>query len=245
MDDLDACFHTFGNPEYWYEEASGYGDALTWTHAVDSADPDNYGIWELIFDEAGVYQVEVYVAAFAQSQESVYLLTDGEAEVEIPVDQSAGGDWVDLGEYDFKAGAHGQQIRLNDNTGEPFAEMRSLVFDAIRLTRVDAPGTTTGGTDSQGTDSQGTDSQGTGSGGASDSGTTGAETGPGGSASAGSDGGDDDSASASDGETGRVTDQYEEAGGCSCSSDPRSGPIAFFGLLLLLGLRRRSSESHF
>ncbi len=248
IDDIDACFHTFGNADYWYDEASGYGDALIWTHAVDSANPDNYGIWELIFDEAGVYQVEVYVAAFAQSQKSVYLLTDADSEIELAVDQSAGGEWVDLGEYEFQAGAHGQQVRLNDNTGEPFAEMRSLVFDAIRLTRVDAPGTTTGGTDSGGTDSEGTDSEGTDSGGTDSEGTdsggtdSGAETGAAGSESAGSSGGDDASDSASAGESG-VTDSPEESDACACSSDPRPGSSVFLGLVVLLGRRRRSAEN--
>ncbi|MCA9661622.1 MAG: MYXO-CTERM sorting domain-containing protein [Myxococcales bacterium] len=264
IDDADACFHAHGNPDYWYDNASGWDGALTWTHAIDAAAPDNFAVWELNFDEAGSYRVEVYIDGFGQSQESAYLITHQDGEAEVPVDQSAGGGWVEVGDYDFKAGGYGQQVRLNDNTGEPFSEKRQLVFDAIRLTRLDAPMTTsdgsdsgtTGGSDSGttgGSDSSGgsdsasatSSDSGSASGGSSDSGSA---SGGSASASGGTEGGSSDGASdsgpSSASATGGLDDDFDE-GGCACRAAPADAP-APLGLLLVAGLglvrrRRRST----
>jgi hypothetical protein len=67
------------------------------------------------------------------------------------IDQTAADGWQVLGEIDFAAGGE-QWVHLGDNTGEATAAAAQLVFDAVRLTRVDAapptmtpPPTTTGG----------------------------------------------------------------------------------------------------
>jgi MYXO-CTERM domain-containing protein len=240
IDDADACFHAHGNPDYWYDNASGWDGALTWTHAIDSADPDNFAVWELNFDEAGSYRVEVYIDDFGQSQASAYRITHQDGEAEVPVDQSAGGGWVEVGDYDFKAGGYGQQVRLNDNTGEPFADKRQLVFDAIRLTRLDAPMTTGDGTESSTGSSGGPDSA---SATASDSGTSGGSATDGGGTEGGSSDGASGSGTSSASATSGLDDDAIDEGGCACRAAPADAPAPLALLLVGLGLIRRRRRS--
>ena len=150
IDDPDACFHRFGNQQYWYEADLGWQDHLWWTHAVEAPAPDDHVIWELHFAEAGTYRAEVYIAGpQASAEKTVYDVTHAGGEDSIPLDQSAHDGWAELGEFTFQAGGHGQQVRLVDNTGEPFSQKHQIVFDALRLTRTDAPATT-GDTSSSG-----------------------------------------------------------------------------------------------
>src|SRR5690606_19938606 len=111
--------------------------SLRWTHTTDSMIVDNYGIWSLAFAEAGQYRVEAYVEpGSADTQQAAYQVTHaGGTDVPV-VDQSGGGGWTLVGDYAFAAGG-GQSVRLDDNTGEPYASMTRIVFDALRFTRLD------------------------------------------------------------------------------------------------------------
>jgi MYXO-CTERM domain-containing protein len=137
VDESELCFSRGGDPTYWNAEGAGWESSLVWTHTTDAADADNHGIWALAFDEAGEYRLEVYTdAGFAQAQQASYTIThDGSTEAVI-LDQSEADGWRELGSFRFGAGG-GQQVRLDDNTGEPFTLRRQIVFDAIRLTRLD------------------------------------------------------------------------------------------------------------
>jgi len=140
IDDGDACFQSGGPQAYMrHVTDSGEDGDLYWTHATEDATEANFGQWNLFFAEAGHYRVEVYTAAtYAQSKQATYVVhTD--ADHDATIDQSAADGWQTLGDFDFAAGGH-QYIHLGDNTGEPLADNVQLVFDAVRVTRLDTPG---------------------------------------------------------------------------------------------------------
>ncbi|CAN5388302.1 hypothetical protein BH11MYX1_BH11MYX1_01460 [soil metagenome] len=153
VDDSDACFEG-GGPATYLREATDAGEkgGLTWTHATADATEYNYGTWNLYLATAGRYKLEVYTApAYAQSKHATYVVHAGDptshvAEQSAVVDQSAADGWQTVGEYDFAAGGH-QWIHLGDNTGEIAATNTQLVFDAIRLTPTDGPGSGGSGSD--------------------------------------------------------------------------------------------------
>ncbi|MCA9711965.1 MAG: peptidoglycan DD-metalloendopeptidase family protein, partial [Myxococcales bacterium] len=147
LDDAGPCFLAGGSPEYWYvEEGSGHEGSYHWTHTTDAPNVDDYGVWTLAFAEAGMYRLEVYAEpGSADTQQARYEVVHGGAVDEPVIDQSLGG-WMVLGEYAFDGGG-GQSLRLDDNTGEPYADMVRIVFDGVRLTRLDLP---PGGTESEG-----------------------------------------------------------------------------------------------
>jgi hypothetical protein len=134
IDEVDYCFERFGNPDWWHDSDTGWDGALIYTYATDWADPENYCVWNLDFEQAGDYLLEVYTAApLAESQLAEYQVHhDGVDDAQI-VDQSALDGWRSLGEFSFTAGAD-QWVRLDDNTGEPLADDISIVCDALRVT---------------------------------------------------------------------------------------------------------------
>jgi uncharacterized protein (TIGR03382 family) len=110
-----------------------------WTHATDDTAEANYAHWTLHFAEAGTYRVEVYTAApYAQSHQARYQIRHDGAVDEVVVDQAASDGWQALGDLTFAGGAD-QWVHLGDDTGEPLADSVQLVFDAVRLTRLDGP----------------------------------------------------------------------------------------------------------
>lgn len=141
----ELCFERSGTPAYWHGEAIGHGGTLLWTTATADAAPDNRGRWSLTFEQAGDYALDVYVEpGFASSAQAAYEVAhDGVTEV-VTVDQSAADGFAPLGTFAFAAGG-GQSVLLNDNTGEPLADNRVLVFDALRITRIGGPDPGTGG----------------------------------------------------------------------------------------------------
>ncbi|MGN6106127.1 MAG: golvesin C-terminal-like domain-containing protein, partial [Kofleriaceae bacterium] len=101
------------------------------------------------FAEAGRYRIEAFTPApHNQSRRAVYRVTHGSMTTEVPVDQQAVDGWNLIGELEFAAGGAGQSVRLDDNTGEPVDTQTKLVFDALRVTRLDGPTGEDGGDDS-------------------------------------------------------------------------------------------------
>jgi len=146
LDQSGPCFLAGGDPTYWNLDGSqGFEGDLLWTHTTDSEMVDNYGIWSLEFAEAGLYRLEVWIeAGTADTQLSTYQVHHAGATEQVAVNQSTGGGWIELDDFEFAQGGD-QWIRLDDNTGEPFATMTRIVFDGVRLTRLDLPpGGTTG-----------------------------------------------------------------------------------------------------
>jgi hypothetical protein len=158
VDDGDECFAAGGPAQYLRTVAdAGEGGDLIWTHTTDSAAEANSATWNLNFAEAGRYRLEVYTAAtYAQSKQAVYKVTASGASQDVPVDQSAADGWQSLGEFDFAVGGGGQSVHVGDNTGEPVSANVQLVFDAVRLTRIDDGGGGGGGGGGDDDDSGGT-----------------------------------------------------------------------------------------
>jgi lysozyme len=140
VDESEECFEPGGDPVYMrHVDTAGYGGSLEWTHTTASAAASNYGIWHLTFDQAGQYRIEAYTAApWAQSKQAKYQVTHGAAMDSFTVDQTAVDGWTKVGDVQFAAGGN-QEVRLDDNTGEPGTNQVQLVFDALRLTRLDPP----------------------------------------------------------------------------------------------------------
>jgi len=158
IDDGDPCFLAGGPSQFLRTVAdAGEGGDLIWTHTTDAAQEANNATWSLNFAEAGKYKVEVYTAAsYAQSKHATYTVTGNGATQDIVVDQSAADGWQSLGELDFAAGGM-QSIHLGDNTGEATSLNVQLVFDAVRLTRVDDGGGDGSGSGSGSNDGGGDD----------------------------------------------------------------------------------------
>jgi uncharacterized protein (TIGR03382 family) len=70
-----------------------------------------------------------------------YTVEAGAATQDVVLDQTAVDGWQSLGEFEFEAGVY-QRVHLGDNTGELLANNVQMVFDGVRVTRVD---TGTGG----------------------------------------------------------------------------------------------------
>lgn len=133
VEESDPCFTRFGNAQYWYSAAAGSGGALLWTHCTADPSPDNYGVWSLRPERAGDYTVDVYTdGAYALSRRAAYQLTHAGRTDRVPLDQSQRAGWQRLGTFAFSAAA-GQQLRLDDNTGEAFSARVRIGFDAVRV----------------------------------------------------------------------------------------------------------------
>ncbi len=138
IDDGDDCF-VGGGPSASMRQVTtaGEGGDLVWTHTTEDTAEANFAQWNFDFAEAGRYKVEVYTAAaFAESTQARYTIRASGAEQEIVLDQTAVDGWQTLGEIDFAQGAD-QYVHLGDNTGETLASKTQLVFDSVRVTRLD------------------------------------------------------------------------------------------------------------
>ncbi len=135
VDDTSPCFRAFGSADYWrVEEGVGYDDRLLWTNAFESDEPGNWGRWHLSFDQAGTYEVELFLdPAFAVAESVRYDVSfSGETET-IHVDQSSAEGWYSLGSFDFDEGLD-QHVDVFDDQPGPVADDQHIAVDAIRLT---------------------------------------------------------------------------------------------------------------
>jgi hypothetical protein len=220
VDESGPCFQSGGSPEYWYEESGvGFQGTLAWTHATDSAMIDNYGVWTLAFAEAGQYRLEAYVEpGHADTQMAGYQVTHAAGTDAAVVSQAGASGWVLVGEYGFAAGG-GQSVRLDDNTGEPFASMTRIVFDGLRLTRLDPGSGSEGGSGEAGEAGDTLDGD-PGSGPGLDESAGG---GPGGTGGEGGSGGL--SGTGADGPSLPGAQPLDPVDGCACTTDAASGTV--------------------
>jgi lysozyme len=136
IDDGDACFVAGGNAVYLHDDATGFGGHLISTGTTAAARTENFAEWRTAFDSAGAYRVEVWTdPSVATSTQAAYVIEHGDRSDSVVIDQTAVDGWQTLGTFAFQAGGN-QKIRLVDNTGENSNLNRTLVFDAVRLTRV-------------------------------------------------------------------------------------------------------------
>jgi GH25 family lysozyme M1 (1,4-beta-N-acetylmuramidase) len=143
VEETEGCFVAGGDPQWWRYEDDGWEGTLMWTHATANAEVDNYGIWDLDFEEAGTYLLEAYTDGdFAESEQAGYLVRHAGAEETVALDQTAADGWQEIGEFDFEQGAD-QWVRLDDNTGEDVSLQRQIVYDGLRVTPVGGADTDT------------------------------------------------------------------------------------------------------
>jgi GH25 family lysozyme M1 (1,4-beta-N-acetylmuramidase) len=225
IDNGEECYELYGPAEYWREEAVGQGGTLMWTHATDFDAPSNYVIWRLYFEESGLYSVEAHIEQpVGETMQASYQISHAGGETLAPVNQSSASGWVSLGDLQFDA-ATNHWVRLDDDTGESVDLEISIVYDALRVTRLDGGSETTSG--DTGLDSGGGGESSPGSGPGSDGGPL---DGSGGSA------GDDTFALPNAG--------GDDGGGCGCrgTGGAGSGWWLLFPGLLGLGRRRRGGR---
>lgn len=138
IDDGGACFAAGGDPRWLTRvQGSGHEGDLTMTGTTSAPQAENHGEWTLHFVEEGTYELEVYVdGRHGTSRQARYRVTHADGTTDAVIDQSVSSGFVSLGAYHFRFGA-GQKLRLDDNTGESTTLNRSIVFDALRVTRLD------------------------------------------------------------------------------------------------------------
>jgi MYXO-CTERM domain-containing protein len=148
IEETDACFHEAGDSRWWHPGDTGHGGTCVFTYATDAAQADNNATWELRFEQAGRYRVEVYAdgGTFGQTRQARYTVTHAGGTTDVLIDQSALDGFQSLGEFDFTTDG-GFGVHLGDNTGEPYSEAdkRSIQFDAVQV--VPAGGDGGGGDD--------------------------------------------------------------------------------------------------
>jgi uncharacterized protein (TIGR03382 family) len=146
LDNDDACFAAGGPSQYWRTEAGvGEGGSLLWTMATDAATASNYATWRLGFIAEGEYLLEVSTTStVATTNRATYEITHAGGTEIVTIDQAGKDGFIELGSFTFGLGA-GQSVRVLDNTGEPGDQMKKIVVDALRLTRVDVEAPSGGG----------------------------------------------------------------------------------------------------
>jgi len=134
VEETDACFVAGGPSRYWRPVMQGHGDGLLWTNATDNDNPANYAVWHLSFVEPGRYVIEAYTdGRWAESRQTGYRVTHAGGTEVVRVDQTAIDGFQVVGTFEFGAG-EGQQVRIDDNTGEPNGDEIAIVADALRIT---------------------------------------------------------------------------------------------------------------
>jgi hypothetical protein len=149
IDNQSPCFVQHGPPSTWrYVVGAGWDDDLLWTYAW-AGDASNWAEWVFELEEAGEYEVSVYVTPeYAQAREARYSVRHAGGEDELRVDVSAAEGWLVLGSWELAAGVP-QRVAVYDGPGEDVALQRRVIADAVRLVPAggDGPG---GGDDSEG-----------------------------------------------------------------------------------------------
>jgi hypothetical protein len=131
------CYRASGPAQYWRDESAGSGGALQWTKTTADEEASNYGTWRLRFEEAGIYEIAVFTDTnvFGTSTQAAYVVTHAGGDETVVADQSATDGWIALGSFSFDAD-EAYEVRLNDNTGEEWAEEPGgtrIMFDALRV----------------------------------------------------------------------------------------------------------------
>ncbi len=137
IDDGDNCFEPGGPSQYLRAVNVGNDGDLLWTGTTNHASAVSFAVWHLDLAEAGQYRVEAFVqGSVATSTQTKYVVAHAGSTSSVVVDQTGADRWVDLGTFDFDAGG-AQRVRVDDNTGEAGSSHKKIVFDAVRLTRID------------------------------------------------------------------------------------------------------------
>lgn len=137
VNDGDACFVPGGPSATLRAVDGGEGNAQVWTYATANNNPANFAVWWLPVSQAGRYRIEASAdSSLATSRQTKYRITHGSGESQVVVDQRGHSGFFSLGEFTLSSSSPGR-VRVNDNTGEAGSLQRRIVFDAIRIVRID------------------------------------------------------------------------------------------------------------
>lgn len=135
LDDAGPCFQAFGPSQYWRQvNGEGQGGGLKWTNAFASANPSNWGRWNLHFAQGGRYAVEVNTGGtWGVWERTRYTVRHAGADETLTIDQSAVDGWQALGVFDFAQGGE-QHVDVYDNYSGTIPADQHIMADAVRVT---------------------------------------------------------------------------------------------------------------
>ncbi|MBN2497965.1 MAG: hypothetical protein JXR96_25450 [Deltaproteobacteria bacterium] len=130
LEESDSCFARSGPEGDWHAETSGHEGGCLWT-ATSSGSAAQSATWILDFEQAGAYELSVYVpAGFGSSRSAVYrIMHAGQESLVTRSQRSVAESWLSLGRFSFDQGG-GQWVELRDDTGE---DGEQLAFDALQV----------------------------------------------------------------------------------------------------------------
>jgi hypothetical protein len=161
VDDLDSGFSRFGDPRGWNEAVDSsrnqtYNNHAYFTYCADrwyGSDQNNWADWRPNLPVSGQYRVSAFVPHVyteredtSQANYEIYY-AGGSTVVTIGHNRSSAG-WVDLGTWNFNAGASGY-VELKDVTSDWYywyggqQYRKTILFDAMKFTLVSAAVTDT------------------------------------------------------------------------------------------------------
>ena len=135
LEDDGPCILIGGAPEN-YATIDGHGGHALHT-ALDNPSPDYIegGIWTLELEEAGEYELSVYIPGGLPNPaaQATYKIAYGGATTKVHLDHAANaGGWASLGVFTLAAGGD-QWVRLGDNYDLPSDVGRQIAVDALRV----------------------------------------------------------------------------------------------------------------
>jgi hypothetical protein len=139
IDDGDPCVQIGGPPaSIRIVTDAGFAGDLRWTKATDDDEAANFARYKVIPSEAGRYRLEAFTASsHATSLQTIYALQGAGLDARMVVDQTAVDGFAFVAELDLPVAP--TTVFIGDDTGEPLALDRRIVFDALRVTRLDLP----------------------------------------------------------------------------------------------------------
>jgi GH25 family lysozyme M1 (1,4-beta-N-acetylmuramidase) len=141
VSEAGPCF-TGGGPQQYLRHVNddGEGGNLIWTHTTDDADEANFGEWKILVAEAGRYRLEAYTdGSYAQSVQAQYRVHHAGVDDVFTVNQTSVDGWTVVAADIAFDGAGDELVHVGDNTGEALSGNVQLVFDSLRLVRLDGP----------------------------------------------------------------------------------------------------------
>jgi MYXO-CTERM domain-containing protein len=138
IDERSNCYVAGGDPRFWRHETVGVGGTLDWTQTTNAAAPANFAEWIVKTGRSGKFHVDVALdgGTFGTSKQAAYQIAHAGVVDTVVVDQTSASGYVSLGDFAF-AGSGDEHVLLGDDTGE---QGTKLLFDAIRVQSLDAPG---------------------------------------------------------------------------------------------------------
>ena len=154
IDETEACFEGGGDPTWLRSlDGTGYQGHLIWSNTKSKVGnvPTTTGTYNLIFAEAGSYELLIYIpivknAVTAASGKNIctgvqYEVKHGDSITQLTINQSSASGWYSLGAFDFVAGDD-QYLMVKDSIDDLAYKTQTFIMDAIQCSRIYAEGET-------------------------------------------------------------------------------------------------------